>query len=185
MKKLMFFALLLMGSAGSLRGQFFEDPMFFPGWNDKRTYSGGMKDLVSIRLGVGATHWDYRVNPFKWSANLDLNLYQKITIGMGVLGENDYYVAAGTHIFSSEGLQIESGIQRFQFSSNKGFSNNVYVNGKIQIKYPFYALVESSYSWNTNYQLMRSPWTISGRVGLLINLSATGFGGFGGFGGFE
>jgi hypothetical protein len=100
---------------------------------------------------------------------------------MGVLGENDYYVSAGTHIFSSEGLEIESGIQRFQFSSNKGFSNNVYANGKIQIKYPFYALVESSYSWNTNYKSMKSPLMVSGRLGLLIDLSATGFGSFGGF----
>ena len=181
MKKFMFFTLLLMGSLGSLRGQFFEDPMFFPGWNDRSMNRGGMKDLVSMRFGVGATRWDYRVKPFKWSANLDLNLYQKFTIGMGVLGENDYYVSAGTHIFSSEGLEIESGIQRFQFSSNKGFSNNVYLNGKIQIKYPFYALIESSYSWNTNYKSMKSPLMVSGRLGLLIDLSAAGFGSFGGF----
>lgn len=176
----MFLALLQLGAFGSLQGQFFDDPMFFPGWNDRNVYRGGMKDLLSLRFGLGATHWDYRENPNKWSANLDLNLYQKITIGMGVLGENDYYVSAGTHIFSSEGLQIESGIQRFQFSSFRGFSNNVYLNGKIQIKYPFYALIESSYSWNTNYQLMKSPLMVSGRLGLLINLSSTGFGGFGG-----
>jgi hypothetical protein len=170
-------------SITSLRvyAQIFEDPMLFPGWNNRSMYRSGMKDLVSMRLGIGSTHWNYRVKPIKWSANLDLNLYQKFTIGMGVLGENDYYVAAGTHLFSSEGLEIEGGIQRFEFSSQKGFSNNVYLNSKIELRYPFYALVESSYAWNTNYQLMKSPFMLSARLGLLINLTETGFGGFGGF----
>lgn len=181
MKKSILSLCFLISSFAQLQGQVFEDPMFFPGWNNRSRYRTGLKDLVSMRLGVGATHWDYRVKALKWSGNLDLSLYQKFTVGMGVLGENDYYVSAGTHLFSSEGLDIESGVQRFQFSSEKGFSNNVYLNGKIQIRYPFYALVETSYAWNTNYQLMKSPFMVSGRLGLLINLTETGFGGFGGF----
>ena len=181
MKKIVLLCCFLIGSFVKTHAQFFEDPMFFPGWNNRSMYRSGMKDLVSMRLGLGATHWDYRVKPLKWSANLDLNLYQKFTIGMGVLGENDYYFSGGTHLFSSDGLEIEGGIQRFEFSSQKGFSNNVYLNGKIQIRYPFYALVETSYAWNTNYQLMKSPFMVSGRLGLLINLTETGFGGFGGF----
>lgn len=181
MKKGLLFILMMVGSFRVGTAQFFEDPMLFPGWNNRSMYRSGLKDLVSMRLGVGSTHWNYRDKPIKWSANLDLNIYQKFTIGMGVLGENDYYVAVGTDLFSSEGLEIEGGVQRFDFSSLKGFANNVYVNGKITLRYPFYALVETSYTWNTNYQLMKSPFMVSGRLGLLINLTETGFGGFGGF----
>jgi hypothetical protein len=182
MKKYLTIVLMALCTVQVAKAQFFDDPMLFPGWNNRSMYRSGLKDLVSMRLGIGATHWNYREKPLKWSANLDLNLYQKFTIGMGVLGENDYYVSIGTDLFSSEGLEIEGGVQRFDFSSQKGFSNNVYVNGKITLKYPLYALVETSYTWNTNYKLMKSPFMVSGRMGLLINLTESGFGGLGGFG---
>jgi hypothetical protein len=97
---------------------------------------------------------------------------------MGIIGENDYWVSAGTKLFSSEGLEIESGIQRFRFSSFNQFSNNAYVNTKITVREPFFLLLESSYSYNSNNELMKSPWLISARLGLKIDLSDSGFGGF-------
>jgi hypothetical protein len=97
---------------------------------------------------------------------------------MGILGENDYWVSAGTKLFSSEGLAIESGIQRFRFSSFNQFSNNVYVNSTITIREPFILILESSYSYHSNNELMKSPWLVSARIGMKIDLNESGFGGF-------
>ena len=133
MKKYLTIVLMALCTVQVAKAQFFDDPMLFPGWNNRSMYRSGLKDLVSMRLGIGATHWNYREKPLKWSANLDLNLYQKFTIGMGVLGENDYYVSIGTDLFSSEGLEIEGGVQRFDFSSQKGFSNLVQISAPTNI----------------------------------------------------
>ena len=175
------FLLLMLCNINNLHSQIFADPSFFPGWNNRNNSRVGLKDLAAMRIGVGATHWDYRDKPLKWSGNIDFNLFQKASIGMGLLGENDYYVSVGSNIFATEGLEVDLGIQRYQFSSFKGFSNNLYLNAKFEIKYPFYGMIESSYAWNTNYSLMKSPFTVSARVGLFFDLTATGFGGFGGF----
>lgn len=142
----------------------------FPGWTTGGGVFGDGENLMGVRIGTGATYWDYRNKPLKWSANLDFVLYEQVTLGLGAMGENDYYVYAGTHLYKDEGFEIEAGIQRVEFSSYKAFSNNIYANTKFEIEYPFYAMLESTYAWKTNNRLMDSRFSVSARIGLFINL---------------
>ena len=178
MMKRVFVLLVCVFCVVSSKGQFLADSEIFPGWTNRNTGRSNMKGLVALKVSLGESHWNYREKPLKWSGALDLDLFQKINIGMGIIGENDYWVSAGTKLFGSEGLEIESGIQRFRFSSFNQFSNNLYVNTKITVREPFFLLLESSYSYNSNNELMKSPWLLSARLGLKIDLNDSGFGGF-------
>jgi len=162
----------------SVNAQFLANSEIFPGWTGTNSTKSNIKSLVSFNLSIGESYWNYRDKPIKLSGALELDFLEKINIGMGILGENDFWVSAGTKLFASDGLEIESGIQRFSFSSDNQFSNNAYLNSKITISEPFFILVESSYSFNTNNELMRSPWLFSARLGIKINFDNTGFGGF-------
>lgn len=143
----------------------------FPGWTTGGGQFNGADNLFGIRLGAGGSYWNYRDKPLKWSGNLDLILYEKFTIGLGLMGENDYLVSLGTHLYKDEGFEIEGGFQRVEFSSFKAFSNNVYLNSKMEIQYPFYVMLESGYALKTNYILMDSKLSVSARVGFFIDLN--------------